>query len=109
MAHQGISRKVYECCPNVIDLFSEKGTMRKILSNVHLPNEVEVFPGIYERRYFLRGSLATIAAIVALRATPKSLLAQTPAAAAGVDGLAWDEFLKRSLPMAQQLIADPAF
>lgn len=86
--------------------------MRKVLSNVHLPNEVEVFPGIYERRYFLRGSLATIAAVVALRATPKSLLAQTPiksTAAAGVDGLAWDEFLKRSVPMAQQLIADPTF
>ena len=86
--------------------------MRKILSNVHLPNEVEVFPGIYERRYFLRDSLATIAAIVALRATPKRLLAQTPiesTGAAGVDGLAWDEFLKRSVPMAQQLIDDPAF
>ena len=86
--------------------------MRKILSNVHLPNEVEVFPGIYERRYFLRRSLATIAAIVALRATPGNLLAQTPiksAEAEGVDGLAWDEFLKRSVPVAQQLIADPAF
>jgi hypothetical protein len=96
----------------MIDLFTEKRTMRKILSNVHLPNEVEVFPGIYERRYFLRGSLATIAAIVALRATPKSLLAQTPiksTGAAGVDGLAWDEFLKQSVPIAQQLIADPAF
>src|SRR6185436_1088419 len=112
MAHQEISGKVYVCCPNVIDLFSEKRTMRKILSNVHLPNEVEVFPGIYERRYFLRRSLATIAAIVALRATPESLLAQTPiksTGAAGVDGLAWDEFLKRSVPMAQELIADPAF
>jgi len=83
--------------------------MRKILSSVQLPNEVEVFPGIYERRHFLRGSLATIAALVAFTATPKSLPAQTPAAAAGVDGLAWDEFLKRSVPMAQQLIADPAF
>ena len=96
----------------IIDLSSENKTMRKVLSNVHLPNEVEVFKGIYERRYFLRGSLATIAAVVALRATPKSLLAQTPIkspAAAGVDGLAWDEFLKRSVPMAQQLIADPTF
>jgi len=95
----------------VIDLFSEKRTMRKILSNVHLPNEVEVFPGIYERRYFLRDSLATIAAIVALRATRKSLLAQTPAKSTDAtgEGLAWDEFLKRSVPIAQQLIADPAF
>jgi len=111
MAHQEISGKVYVCCPSVIDLFSEKRTMRKILSNVHLPNEVEVFPGIYERRYFLRDSLATIAAIVALRATRKSLLAQTPAKSTDAtgEGLAWDEFLKRSVPIAQQLIADPAF
>src|SRR6185436_13568656 len=83
--------------------------MRKNLSNIDLSDEVETFPGIYERRHFLRRSLATIAAIVALRATPKSLSAQTPAAAAGVGGLAWDEFLKRSVPMAQQLTADPAF
>lgn len=85
--------------------------MRKILSNVQLPNEVEVFPGIYERRYFLRDSLATIAAIVALGATRKSLLAQTliKSTEAAGEGIAWDEFLKRSVPMAQQLIADPAF
>jgi len=93
--------------------------MRKTLSNIDLSmssepaDEMEVFPGIHERRYFLRGSLATVAAIVALRTTPKSLLAQTPikstGAAAGVDGLAWDDFLKQSVPIAQQLIADPAF
>ena len=67
--------------------------MRKTFSNVHLPNEVEVFPGIYERRYFLRGSLGTIAAIVALRTTSKSLLAQTPIESTGPDVLAWDDFL----------------
>jgi hypothetical protein len=86
--------------------------MRKILSNVQLPNEVEVFPGIFERRYFLRGSLATMAALVALRARPQCLLAQTPiksTEAAGANGLAWDEFLKRAVPMAQQLIAEPGF
>jgi len=73
---------------------------------------MEVFPGIHERRHFLRGSLSTVAAIVALRATSKSLLAQTPIksiAAAGIDALAWDDFLKQSVPIAQQLIADPAF
>ena len=82
------------------------------MNTPQLPNEVEVFPGIHERRYFLRSSLATIAAIVALRATSKSLLAQTPiksTGTAGVGELAWDEFLKQSVPMAQQLIADPAF
>ena len=81
-------------------------------ANIDLANEVEVFPGIYERRHFLRRSLATITAIVALRATSKSLLAQTPSkstGAAGVDALMWDDFLKQSVPIAQQMIADPAF
>ena len=74
--------------------------------------EVEIFAGVHERRHFLRGSLAAIAAIVALRATSKSLLAQTPIKsieAARADALAWDDFLKQSVPIAQQLIADPAF
>src|SRR5262245_9714946 len=86
--------------------------MLKSPSNIDRSDDVEVFPGIYERRDFLRGWLATIAAIVALRATPKSLLAQAQiksTGAEGVDGLAWDEFLKQSVPVAQQLIADPAF
>ena len=76
-----------------------------------LGNELEVFPGVRERRYFLRASLATVAAIVALRAMPTRIFAQTPinATAAGVAGLGWDDFLKQSVPVAQQLIADPAF
>src|SRR5947207_12020342 len=92
--------------------------MRKTLSNIDLSmsseptNEVEVFPGIHERRYFLRASLATVAAIVALRAMPKSIFAQAPiksTSVAGADKLAWDDFLKQSVPIAEQLIADPAF
>src|SRR6267143_685052 len=92
--------------------------MRKTLTNLdlsmstELATEVEVVPGVHERRYFLRGSLATVAAIVALRAMPTRIFAQTPikaTAIAGVDGLAWDDFLKQSVPVAQQLIADPAF
>jgi hypothetical protein len=86
--------------------------MRKTLSNVDPSNEVEVFPGIHERRYFLRGSFRTMAAIVALRAMPKSLLAQTPIKSTGTtaaDRLGWDDFLRQSVPIAQQLIADPAF
>jgi hypothetical protein len=92
--------------------------MRKTLSDIDVsmssepPNEVEVFPGIHERRYFLRGSLATVAAIVALRAMPKCIFAQAPiksTSVAGADKLAWDDFLKQSVPIAQQLIADPAF
>ena len=79
---------------------------------VQAPNEVEVFPGVHERRYFLRGSLGTLAAIVALKASPKNTFAHTPiksGVAAGGDKLAWDEFLKQAVPVAQQLIADPGF
>src|SRR5438270_2840175 len=79
---------------------------------VQAPNEVEVFPGVHERRYFLRGSLGTLAAIVALKASPENTFAHTPVksgVAAGGDELAWDEFLKQSVPVARQLIADPAF
>ena len=74
--------------------------------------EVEVFPGVRERRYFLRGSLATVAAVIALNAMPKNNLAQTPirtTALAGADKLLWDDFIKQSVPIAQQLIADPGF
>jgi hypothetical protein len=72
----------------------------------------EIFPGVTERRHFLRCSVETIAAIVTLGVTAKSLLAQevTKAVGAGTgDKLAWDSFLKESVPLAQQLIADPAF
>jgi hypothetical protein len=74
--------------------------------------ELEVFPGIYERRHFLRGSLITAAAIVALNSIPTNLLAQTQSKATNITGLeklAWDDFLKQSIPIAKQLIADPAF
>ena len=73
--------------------------------------EVEVFPGIHERRYFLRGSLATVAAVMALNAVPKNNFAQTSikATGAGTDKLLWDDFIKQSVPIAQQLIADPGF
>ena len=92
--------------------------MRKTIK--HLDNtvsndpakEVEVFPGIHERRYFLRGSLATVAAVIALNATPKSNFAQTAIKATGVAGadkLLWDDFIKQSVPIAQQLIKDPGF
>ena len=74
--------------------------------------EVEVFPGIHERRYFLRGSLATVAAVIALNAVPKNNFAQTAIKATGVAGadkLLWDDFIKQSVPLAQQLIAAPGF
>src|SRR3982750_903303 len=81
-------------------------------SFIECPKEEEVFPGRYERRYFLRGSLATAAAVMALAGMPKSGLAQAPikeTALVGPEKLAWDDFLKQSVPVAQQLIANPAF
>jgi len=74
--------------------------------------EVEVFPGVHERRYFLRSCFATAAALVALRAMPGEILAQTSTKSVvptRTDGLSWDDFLKQSIPMAQQLITDPGF
>lgn len=69
--------------------------------SIDTPREIEVLPGRFERRYFLSGSLASIAAMVLLKGTVST--AQTS------DKLGWDEFLKLSVPMAQQLTADPAF
>ena len=77
-----------------------------------LAKEVEVFPGVTERRYFLRDALTTAAAVCAVAAMPRSFLAQEPAKVTNpVESgkLLWDEFLKHAVPMAQQLIADPGF
>jgi hypothetical protein len=74
--------------------------------------EEEVFPGVIERRYFLRSSVAATAALIVLGAATRNLSAQELAkvtSAAGADKLSWDNFLKESVPVGQQLIADPAF
>ena len=90
--------------------------MRKTLLNIErsVSGEParEIFPGVTERRHFLRSSVETMAAIVTLGVTAKGLLAQELTKATGAvtaDKLAWDSFLKESVPLAQQLIADPAF
>lgn len=73
--------------------------------------EVEVFPGRFERRYFLRGSLISIAAAATFGAFPSRSLSQqsdrVPMPNTG--SLAWDDFIKTAIPVAQQLIADPGF
>ena len=74
--------------------------------------EIEVSPGVIERRYFLRCSVATAAASFALGATTRSLSAQGAAKEAsvvGTDKLGWQNFLKESVSIAQQMVADPAF
>lgn len=74
-----------------------------------LSTELEVFPGRFERRYFLGGSLSSLAAMVLLNGATS--LAQTAdnASLSKREKLGWDEFLKLSVPVAQQLFADPAF
>src|SRR6185503_15625191 len=75
--------------------------------------EIEIFPGIMERRYFLGSSICSLAAIVALGTNGATLAAQEQtrrdAVAIGADKLAWDDFLKEAVPVAQKLVADPTF
>ena len=73
--------------------------------------EVEAFPGRFERRYFLTGSVSSIAAVAVMKAFGVRTLGQqsykallTPTA-----DLAWDDFIKAAVPVAQQLIADANF
>jgi PCO_ADO len=72
----------------------------------HLSTELEVFPGRFERRYFLGGSLSSLAAMVLLNGATS--LGQT-SDTASQDKLGWDEFLKLSVPVAQQLTAGAGF
>jgi hypothetical protein len=74
--------------------------------------EEEIYPGVIERRCFLRSSLATSAAFLVLAATTRGISAQELAkttSAVGADKLGWDDFLKESLAAGKQLFADPAF
>jgi len=76
--------------------------------------EAEIFPGVYERRHFLRSSLVAMAAVVALKATAGNVSAQmrmpvTAPVVPGADRLGWDNFLKEAVPVAQRLIAEPTF
>src|SRR5256885_8073805 len=74
--------------------------------------EVEVFPGVYHRRFFLKGPLTSAAIALAVGALPKKPRAQGAAKApvvGGAEKLGWDDFLKQAVPVAQQLKADPVF
>src|ERR1051325_4696101 len=73
--------------------------------------EVEVFPGRFERRYFLTGALSSITAAVLVSAFRNSVFSrqvERPLRSAAED-LAWSVFSKQAVPVAQQLIAEPAF
>jgi len=91
-------------------MFEEGGSI-DFIGGPQPSKEVEIFPGIHERRYFLRNSLATVAAVIALGVLPRRVLAQAPADTQPnmADKLGWDDFLKQAIPVAQQLIAEPTF
>ena len=73
--------------------------------------EVEVFPGRFERRYFLKGSVCSIAAAAVLNALGRATLSQQPdkTLLTSTADLAWDDFIKTAIPVAQKLIAEPDF
>ena len=53
----------------------EEGGMIDFIGGPQPSKEVEIFPGVHERRYFLRNSLATVAAVIALGVLPRRVLA----------------------------------
>src|SRR5262245_38884629 len=92
-------------------IMSETNSSRELNVPVDAPKEVEVFPGRFERRYFLKGSLSSIAGAAVLSAFPNYVLSrQSDKAILSTAGdLAWDDFIKLAIPAAQQLIADLGF
>jgi hypothetical protein len=84
--------------------------MQPISDDSSPTKEVEIFPGVTERRYFLRSSIASAAAIVALTASQK-VFGQESMKAGATSGaeLSWESFLQESVAVAKQLFADPAF
>ena len=80
-----------------------------LTTSVDDSREIEVFPGRFERRYFLTGSLASIAVAAMVSALPIQACGQQQDKALLAGDLAWDDFIKHSVPVAQQLIADPEF
>ena len=73
--------------------------------------EVEAFPGRFERRYFLMGSVSSIAAVAVMRALGVRTLGEQSdkALPTRTADLAWDDFIKAAVPVAQQLIAETNF
>src|SRR5437763_6142067 len=74
--------------------------------------EIKVLDGVYERRYFLQGGMAAAAA-TALSYTVRASHHAEPFVNNGSmqnpGTLAWDEFIKKAVPIAQQLVADPGY
>jgi len=88
---------------------SVAGSSLDLTTSVDASKEIEVFPGRFERRYFLTGSIASIAAAAMVSAFPIQVSGQQQDKALLAGDLAWDDFIKHSVPVAQQLIADPEF
>src|SRR5437016_4624358 len=71
------------------------------LCSVLSDKEREVFPGVFHRRHFLRGSLVSAAIALLANPIPRNLLAQEAPKSQTVvtSKLAWDDFLKQTIPV----------
>src|SRR5215470_1031752 len=85
--------------------------LKEVNDALDTSKEVEAFPGRFERRYFLTSSVSSIAAVAVMRALGVRTLGQQPAKAllTPTADLAWDDFIKGAVPVAQQLIAETNF
>ena len=84
---------------------------KNINDTLDTSKEVETFPGRFERRYFFAVSVSSIAAVAVMRALGKQSLGQQPEKTLQTPtaDLAWDDFIKAAVPVAQQLIAEADF
>jgi len=74
--------------------------------------EIKIVDGVYERRYFLQGIMAAAAATALSYTVRASHLAEPFVNNGSMQNpgtLAWDEFIKQAVPVAQQLVADPGY
>src|SRR5207248_8544575 len=74
--------------------------------------EIKIVDGVYERRYFLQGIIAAAAATALSYTVRASHLAEpfvNNGSTSNPGTLAWDEFIKQAVPVAQQLVADPGY
>lgn len=76
---------------------------------VESPTNEEVFPGVVERRYFLRSSAATAAALLMLGSPARAMQERADTKASATGKLGWDSFIKQSVAIGKELFADPNF
>src|SRR2546423_1012393 len=78
----------------------------------HEREEVKIIEGVYERRYFLHGIMAAAAATAlsyTVRASHVPVRFVSNVSISNAGALAWDEFIKQAVPVAQQLLTIPGY